>query len=82
MMLIYGGNYNAIDQLNKQAFGHVSIYKAISIKCKEKRVWFDLLVMYTLNAYHIYTNPWGITNSTVCHFEFIQSFADSLQTNR
>ena len=31
MMAVYHGNYNAIDQLNKEAFGHVSNCKAIGI---------------------------------------------------
>ena len=70
-MAMHHGNYNAIDQLNEEAFGQVSSCDAVGIKSWWKRVCFGLLAMSTLDAYYAYANPWCATNSTIHHFEFI-----------
>ena len=35
-MVVYYSNYDAINELNKEAFGHLSIQEAISIQCEGK----------------------------------------------
>ena len=58
MMAVYRANFNAVDRLNKEAFGRTSLCEAIGTKTWWKRVWFGLLAMSTQNAYHAFVKPW------------------------
>ena len=58
MMTVYRANFDAVDRLNKEAFGRTSRCEAIGTKTWWKRVWFGLLAMSTQNAYHAFVKPW------------------------
>ena len=58
MMAVYCANFNAVDRLNKEAFGHTSLCEAIGTKIWWKRVWFGPLAMSMQNTYHAFVKPW------------------------
>ena len=82
MMAVYRANFNAVDRLNKETFGHASLCEAIGTKSWWKKVWFGLLAMSTSNAYHAFVRPWTSQGETMDRFEFIVSVANQLLTNK